>query len=311
MKQTKLLFIALATLLTECNGGILEDNDVEIFTPKIMCPTGGPAVAMSYYAGKSNFETTADPSLLMGYFAKGDYDLIVAPTDVGVKAIKQGCKYKLAATITFGNFYLVSTGLDDNNKLDEGDSIVLFQEGGLPDKIFHYIYGNDFNTTITYVKSVAVAANSYDSKSVTTAEGSKKDVDYVLLAEPKLTALNIDNDKIINLNEEFEAASGVSRIFQASIFAKNGAKVDTSLKNIKENIETITQLDANVVKENMNKVSDPQTFFGMPSEMAYKCINNSNSLGIGFVYAKDAIPALKNYLEILGLGDIDESIFKE
>lgn len=310
MKLNKILLLSLTILLTGCNvDGEPPIKPAEKYTA--ICPTGGPAIALSCLASNSGFETTSDPSLLPSYFAAGKYDLIVAPTDVGVKSIKNGCNYKLAATITYGNFYLVSTGKDDNNVMDEGDSVVLFQQGGLPDKIFHYIYGNDFNSTITYVKNVAVAANAYDSKTVTTEDGTKIDADYVLLAEPKLTALNIESEKVISLNEKFEEKSGVAQIYQASIFTKNGFNADNVLEKIKNSVTNMTQVDKNEVKNNMNVVNDPQTFFGMSPELAYKCINNNNSLGLCFIYAKDAIPAIKNYLSIIGVEDVNEEIFKQ
>ena len=309
MIKKKLLTLSLALMLTSCsNYGTKPTTN----SPSIMCPTGGPAVALSCMASSKKFETTSDPSLLMGYFGAENYDVIVAPTDVGIKAIKQGANYQLAATITFGNFYLVSTGLDNNSTIDEGDSIVLFQKNGLPDKIFHYIYGLDFETSITYVSNVAVAATSYQNKKVTTESGDKIDADYVLLSEPKLTALQIDEEKVINLNEKFEEKSGIARIFQASVFTKDSFEgAYAFLENLKNGIENMTQITQTAVKDYMNVVSDPQTFFGMTPELAQKCINKNNSLGIGFMYAKDAIPAIKNYLEIIGVGEINENYIKQ
>lgn len=309
MKKKYLLAIPFILLASGCNR---IEGEFNTRKATIMCPTGGPAVALSCLIEKYDLETTADPSLLTGYFGAEKYDAIVAPTDVGVKAIQQGANYKLAATITFGNFYLVSTGLDEDSTLNEGDSIVLFQKNGLPDKIFHYIYGTEFNSSITYVSNVAVAATAYENKKVTNDDGEKIAADYVLLAEPKLTALNIESDKIVNLNEKFEEKSGIARIFQASIFTKSTFKeANKLLSDLKDGIENMTQKSQDAVKTYMGKVEDPQTFFGMPAQMAQKCINNNNSLGIGFLYAKDAIPALKNYLDIIGVGEVDESIFKE
>lgn len=308
MRIKKLLFVPLVFTMLGC--GEKEDSEpvVKLDDVKIMCPTGAPAVALSAFSDYENFETTADPSLLMGYFAAGKYDAIVAPTDVGVKAINQGSSYKLAATITFGNFYLVSTGLDDNTTIDEGDSIVLFQQNALPDKVFHYVYGTTLDSTITYVKNVAVAATAFESKEVTTEEGDKIPVDYVLLAEPKLTALNVTT-QIVNLSEEFKTKATTSKVYQASVFVKNDykvaneflTKVDTSIKEMIANPDKIVS--------NMSKVEDPATFLGMPGAMAKKITAANNGLALGYEPASENKEAIKQYLQILGMSNVDESVF--
>ena len=133
MKTKKLLLIPLIALLSACGSKeTTTDEPKEERKLSVISPAGAPAVAMSYLlnSDKASFETTSNPSLLKGYFAAKTYDVVVAPTDVGIKAIQEGCEYKLAATVTNGNFYLAATGEDDNGTLDAGDSIVLFQKEG-------------------------------------------------------------------------------------------------------------------------------------------------------------------------------------
>lgn len=307
MKMKKLLILPILMTLVGCED---KPNESTIENTRIMCPTGAPSIALSSFSTYQNFETTADPSLLMGYFASGNYDIIVAPTDVGVKAINQGADYQLAATITFGNFFLVSTGNDQNNTLENGDSIVLFQQNALPDKIFHYVYGTSLDSNITYVKNVAVAATAYENKKVTTDDGTKIDVDYVLLAEPKLTALNV-TDGIINLSTEFKNKAESSLVYQASIFTKNDYEfADEFLNTAKTSIETMISNPEEIVS-NMDKVSDPQTFFGMPSAMAKKITQKNNGLAIGFKYAKDEEQGIKKYLAIIGVNNVSENVIKK
>ena len=321
MKTKKLLLIPLIALLCACSNDEPKTDDNPSDNPapaaertlSLITPTGAPAVAMSYLAAstsdKVTLETTANPSLLKGYFAGKNYDVIVAPTDVGVKAIQEGCDYKLAATITSGNFYLVSTGLDENNTLDSDDSIVLFQQNGLPDKIFHYVYGDAFNSNITYVTNVAVAGTVYAAKEVTNADGVKVPVDYVLLAEPKLTALKITTG-ITDLSAAFAAKSQTSKVFQASIFVINNKEpeVGNFLKDAKANIEEMLA-DTNKITENMSKKDDPATFFGIAPQAAKNITNKNNGLALTYLDAYENKDAIIQYMDILGVKNVNEEVF--
>ena len=42
--------------------------------------------------------------------------------------------------------------------VDADDKILLFQKGNVPDKIFHYVYGDAFDSSIYYVNAVSDAA---------------------------------------------------------------------------------------------------------------------------------------------------------
>ena len=53
----------------------------------VIAPTGAPAIAMSAFAELDGFETTTDPSTVVPLVAKGQYDVAVLPTNVGVTAI--------------------------------------------------------------------------------------------------------------------------------------------------------------------------------------------------------------------------------
>ena len=312
MKTKKLLLIPLIALLSACGSKeATTDEPKEERKLSVISPAGAPAVAMSYLlnSDKASFETTSNPSLLKGYFAAKTYDVIVAPADVGIKAIKEGCEYKLAATVTNGNFYLAATGEDDNNTLDAGDSIVLFQKDGLPDKIFHYVYGTEFDANITYVNNVALASTAFENKEVSNADGNKVKVDYVLLSEPKVTALNL-TEGVTDLSAAFEAKSQTSKIFQASMFVINNKEpeVGNFLKSAKENIEGMLA-DTTKMTANMAKVEDPQTFFGIPPQMAKKITDKNNGLAITYMPAKDNKEAIKEYMNILGVSGVNDEVF--
>ena len=128
---------------------------------RILAPTGAPSVALYDFADYENFTTTTNPKEgLIPQFKTDNYDIIIAPTQGGLtQIVKQNAAYKIAATITYGNFYLVSTGRDDDDILNEGDKVLIFQEEDVPGKVFKYVYG-DLNLSLT-----AVAAAS-DTKAI-------------------------------------------------------------------------------------------------------------------------------------------------
>ena len=111
MKNKVLILSTVALLaLTGCH----KANNAKL---KVLSPIGAPAVALYHLAGNDNFTTTSDPqSGLIPMFHSAEYDVIVAPTAGGLKQILNAANpasFKIAATITFGNMYIVATGKDD------------------------------------------------------------------------------------------------------------------------------------------------------------------------------------------------------
>lgn len=128
------------------------------FDLKVACPAGSPAMAFYKYLKNSNLEVAAADTVLAYLDNSSNKDIIVAPTNAGLAAINKGVNIKLAATITFGNFFVVSTGNDNNDVMDKGDKVLAFQENGVAGKLFKYVYG-DKELNITYVKDAATAKN--------------------------------------------------------------------------------------------------------------------------------------------------------
>lgn len=117
----------------------ITDDSADFSSLKIICPTGAPAVAFYNYALSDNFETAAP----IPQFMTNNYDVIVAPTHGGMdRLINANANYKIAATITFGNMYILSTGRDADNTMNKGDRVLYFSENDLPGKVFNYLYGD-------------------------------------------------------------------------------------------------------------------------------------------------------------------------
>ena len=286
-------------------------------TLQVVTPTGAPALAFYNYAGLENFETNSNPANITAYMAAESKDFVVLPTNAGVKSIiDNNLPYKLAATITFGNFYLVSMGNDDDeNGMDASDTILLFQKNNVPDRIFHYVYGNDLNDAIHYVNAVSDAAQAALTGQFSDSnDGLTYTPNYVLLAEPVLTNVLSKKQTVsvyADIQAKYKEVSGNKEIFQASVFVRNAAgkeNTDSFLKCLKKDIETAIS-DPSKMVEGMNKDAAPAETFGVAPAMAEAVLRKNNGMGLGFKYAKENKEAIETFLSIFNLKDIDEKIY--
>ena len=289
----------------------------------IICPTGAPALAFYDYASLSSFQTNSDPKNITAIMASGQKDVVVLPTNAGVQTIiKSQAEYKIAATITFGNFYIVSMHNDDNGVMDANDTILLFQEKNVPDKIFHYIYGNELDSGIHYVNAVSDAASAIISHKFVDAEtGNNLVPNYVMIAEPalstvisKLAVSAQASDQVFvyaNLQEEYKKKSSDLEIFQASVFIKNSVEKELGeafLNSLKGDVEQIIA-NPSKLSEGMAKASNPNELFGVAPNIAASALADNNSMGLGFKLARENKAAIANFLSIFNIKDIDEKIY--
>ena len=313
-----LTLIAAATLLTACGSNHthpLQPNIRSLLS--VIAPTGAPALAFYKFGNFKSFETNSDPATgILPLMVAGKKDVVVLPTNAGMQAIlTKNAEYKIAATISFGNFYLVSMGNDENNEIGADDNIVLFQKGNVPDKIFHYIYGNTLDAGIHYLPAVSDAASAAISGSYVDAEtGNNLVPNYVLLAQPVLT--NVLAKKSIvsvyaNIQEKYKEKSNNLPLFQASVFVKNSVEKDTADKFLEALKEDVTNVLANpdlftnalAGKENAKEV------YGVEPAAAVNVTKNNNGMGLGFEYAKDNKEAIANFLSLFNIEGYSEEVY--
>ena len=294
------------------------DETVQINTAyknyKYIVPTGAPAIAMAEFADLDGFETTTDPSTIVPQLATGKYDVAVLPTNVGVTAINnKKVPYKMLCTITFGNLYIASTGKDSDGVMSADDYIVSFQQNAVPDKIFHYVYGTEFDSALHYVSSAADAAKCL--KTGKNLADDSKDVDYVLLAEPALTKVletTPSASVYANLQELYKTKSDGLILTQASVFVKN----TLSSKDVKESLYSVLSSSVNLmindpdtIESKMSKIDEPATIFGVEPEYAVKTAKNGNKMGLGCKLASEIKDDINQFLTIFGVSPItDENI---
>lgn len=303
MKKLSLM-VLLLTLgsLAACSSPSSSDDPFSSL--KIVSPAGAPALGLFKHVTQSNVEVLGSADNIASYFSPAsDKDVIFAPTNlVASKIMTAGAPYKLAANITFGNFYLCATGNDDNNTLDNDDYVVLFQQNGLPHKLFSFIYGNEFSH-LAFVDAGGDAA----SIAKTGKDGNNNDVDYVLVPQPALTGVlsyNPNASQYSSLQDDFKTKTGGKEITQASVFIRNSTP-----KSLADAFLTALENDINELKANANLIvsytegwnqAQIAAKYSAQSAQLLKAIISNNSIGIGFKKAIDNKASVDTFLMSLG-----------
>ena len=302
----KLILLTLPILLL---GACAPKTTKEI---KVLCPAGAPAFAFYNHAKDANFETSDVPSNIAAMMTKAsDKTIIVLPIDTGIKAINNGAPYKLAANITFGNFFICATGHDDNGQMDPGDKIVLFGQGTTPDLLFHYLYEDKYNEGIEYVTAAKDAAACLQkSKNMTTGS----DIDYVFLAQPAVFAslkANTNASVYANVQEAYKEKSGGKQLIQASVFIKN--TLDKTVANefldtLKSDVEAVLETPE-LLTQKIEDNEENQTLFGAKAQVAMAVTKNGNGLGLGYKNALENKDNIDSYLSLFSLEKTNEKIY--
>lgn len=300
----KKIIISICVLVT-LFGCTAKENEIKIVTP-----TGAPALAFLEEMDSPNFETNSSPSNIISMMnSNSDKDIVVIDAISGIKAINNGAPYKLAALLTFGNFYIAKTGNDDD-VMSKGDKIVLFGKGITPDIIFHYLFNDEFDDSIEYVNAVADAGKVLASgKNFETGNT----IDYVFIAEPILTTI-LNNQEAntygkagvyLDIQEEYKKISGSSMI-QAGLFVKDGSMVDEYLNNLENSINKLLNDETYVNSLLADKDEDIiATIYGLKTKQI-KIALKKNSVSLGYKNAIDLKEDINNYLSLYNMETLDE-----
>lgn len=275
----------------------------------IITPTGAPSLAFYNYVKDTNFETNNDASNIVPMMVKGQKDIVVLPTNVGVNAIvNKKVDYKIAATITFGNLFVASTGNDDNDQLDKDDYIVLFQQGSVPDLVFHGIFGKEYDDSIHYVSNAKAASQCLmTGKNI---ESENEPVDYVLIAEPAFTTVKGKNEKVkeyANIQTLYKEKFD-SEIFQASVFVKSGIDASSFLSSLEGDIKAALN-NGDVLAEKLAQADNAEAVFGVNPQVAANVTKNGNGMGLGFKLAKDNKEGIDKFLKVFNIDATSEEIY--
>lgn len=314
----KILVILCLMLLSGCATKNVDDK------LSILVPSGAPSLAFYNEIENDEFNTADAKSILPELSSNGKTDIVVVDAVNGIKALNDDANYKLAGIITFGNFYIASTGLDEDDVMDEDDYIVLFSQNATPDKVFHYIYGDKYDNSIHYVSAVNDASACL-IKGINIADDSRSIdedpyVEYVMIAQPALTAAMSSNENVsiyANIQEEYMNKTNETLI-QACVFVSNDLDHNVAkdyLANLKQSIDNLLA-NPTLFEDKMNELglSDDEIkdTFGVPNSKIVSKVVSNNSIGLGYNDAYENKEAIDEYIALFGLEKTSEEIyFKE
>ncbi len=177
--RIKTVCFALACLLgmSAC-ASAPQKEDSEPYS--MLCPNGAPALAT---LGAANVENTVisrveGTDALLSELAKkdGEYDVIVAPINLGAKVYSQAEAYQLAAVVTWGNIYVV--GSQDKAWEDPNNKMALFGENAVPGLVYNDVLADQVKAQTTWYNAVSDAQQALLSNQA----------DLALLAQPAAAA---------------------------------------------------------------------------------------------------------------------------
>lgn len=197
---------------------------------KVLCPQGAPALStLGIDENTASVEYTEGQDILISELAKkdGEYDVIIAPINLGVKSWSQAENYTLDGVVTWGNLYIVGTESDWNT---EGNTVAAFGEGAVPSMVFNEVYP-ELQCEVSYYPSVAEASQALISGQVNTALLA---MPVAMAAKNKTEGADIQADLQALWQED--TGSAEKGYPQAAVFVKKGEEAagETIAKEIQD-----------------------------------------------------------------------------
>ena len=322
VKMKKLLVILMILLaLCGCAGEkkeeVPEEEPIDTYSLTIVTPTGAPVLAFYDQIANENYSRVAAEAISALWTGDASPDILVVDLTSGIKAIANGADYKLGAILTFGNFYLASTGNDESETMDADDRIVLFgNENMLPSKIWHYLFGEEYDACLFYEGNAQTAAAALASGKA--SDGS--DVDYVFLAQPALFASLKKNENAklyMDIQEEYKKKSGLDMI-QAALFINNRVDEKTAevfLQKLEASISAVLE-NPELANEGLSVYKDEEAVaqYGFNPAVVVNVLKQKNALGnnamgLGFRRAIDIKDDIDTFLSVFGVEKTSEEIY--
>ena len=206
-------------------------------TLDILVPTGAPTIAFLSLVDDYHVETCTGSDVLVAEMSKqeSDYEVIVAPINLGTKLISQKqTAFELQGVLTWGNLYIVGK---EDVLIGEGD-LGLFGSAAIPEKIYRDSQIETSLNPIYYHEATQVASDLLAGK-----------INAGMLAEPLASATmkkaQATNGDVLKILYDFQESGGYP---QAAVFVKKGIDATRLYKALlslsKADVETaLTKVD--------------------------------------------------------------------
>ena len=278
---------------------------------KILSPSGAPALSLipAEIGGLSTeFVDGADPLQAAMVNPSPEYDVIIAPSNLGMKLAEAGkSSYKMLAAVTWGNLYMVG-GKDAGNEPAKWEKVAAFGEQSVTGLVFRSVYGEQINMdNVTWYSSTAEAS----------AALLAGEADVAMLAEPNATAAigkGKENGKEFAILDDLQARYSNSEnggFPQAAMFVKEASYADKkdqieALYNLMKMFsDTMASLPADAIVSVIDSAGGAQKY-GIPSsEVAGKVWSR---LHINPAKASEHKEELSRFGELFSITDIDSCL---
>ena len=232
---------------------------------------------------------------------KGDADLAIVPSNVSATQYNKTKNYKIAGTIGWGSFYLVSTAPENTIDALKGKEIYNIGKGLTPDIVMKSIlkdkgYNPDTDFNFSYVSGVTELAPMIISGKTS----------YGVLPEPAFSQVSTKNKNtnvILDLNEEWKKLNNSkygypqsTLIVKKDFYENNKDFVEKFIKNIKESCKFASEKNSDLPSycEEIGVSTD--------KNIIIKSMDKSN---ISYTDIKDCYNEYKTYFQ--KLNDFDPS----
>lgn len=314
MKKIVVLLLTLLLVNGCASNPIASPSPIPDVKLNILAPKGATALPFIevIQEDKHKVDLVDGSDLLATAFVNPnpEYDVIVAPSNLGAKLIADGkSEYKMLAVLTWGNLFLVGK----ENALEEAGILGAFGQAAVPSKILDGVnVDGKIKLPIEYFNAVADVQMQLLSNKVSVG----------LLAEPAASATiakakekGTDLKILMDLQAEWQKVnkSESNGYPQAAIFvrtdsyAKNQAVIDQCMASVVKYLDAINKSENHaLLVEGINDVK-PETLGVPSSELTAKTWSNLN---IHYKEANEVFDELKIFLKLFKIEKFDELLLK-
>ena len=295
------MFLIITTLSLASCGNVKVENEVKIITPY-----GTPYLALGGLLDEENVKIDAVNGAdgLKTALVKGEYDVVVAPINLGAQLFNKGnSKYVIEAVITMNNAYIVT---ENTNKLDsikdlEGQNVLGFGQTGIPGSVLKTLYtNNDLD------QSLIDFSQASSSAVYSIFAGGSSSAKYALMSEPEISKLVLNDKKEVK-SLDLTKELGVD-VPQACIYVNPNSEKQNDIDNLLKLIENnIKSLNKNPSKYADEVIALDRTFEAMTKEVIVRSIPLTN---IVYKEADSFKTEINNILSILGVPNPSEEFYR-
>lgn len=285
--------------------GCGDEMDIEIYMPD-----GAPALAMAKLMHDDNeFGVDVDYNVvssnnISNYIIQKRADIAILPINAASKILKDGEAYKVLATVTNGNLYIV--GNKDISSLNDlkNEVVGIFGAGNVPTLTLKYLLSSN---NIEYAPTEneqkiegKVALQDYVEASYLIPALNKGDISFGLLPEPavsKLLKMASNFNIELNIQELWEGGSYPQAVMVAKtkLIENNKKLLDDIIDAMVENEEWVINNTGSAVRAIKDNLEDG-VVTSLQSDISSTAIANCN-IKIRLTTDSNEINRMKSYLE--------------